>query len=168
MVHTAHEQERGIGPTVRGHPQGKFVSIAMIKAIHSLIFLSMAASILYTLYSGVTGRISRLSGASIAAVLGEGLVLLLNNMRCPLTDLVEELGSEHGSVSDIFLPKWFAERIPVLFTPPFAVGVALIGIRRARQQPIVARLSTIIAGLFLVVPWLLRMDHPRTRNAKAA
>jgi hypothetical protein len=127
----------------------------------------MAASILYTLYSGLTGRISRLTVVSIASVIGEGLVLLLNNMRCPLTDLVEDLGSDHGSVSDIFLPKWFADRIPVLFTPPFAVGLALVGVRRARRQPVLAVMSTALAGLFLAVPWLLRMDHPRSRKAKA-
>lgn len=139
-------------------------SIVMIKAVHSFIFLSMAAAILHTLYAGLTNRVSRLTMASMAAVVGESVVLLTNNMRCPLTDMVEDRGSEHGSVSDIFLPRWFADRIPVLFTPPFAVGLALIGIRRARRHPVAGAVSPIIAGLFLVVPWLLHMDHPRPRE----
>jgi hypothetical protein len=83
-----------------------------------------------------------------------------------LTDLVEDLGSQHGSVSDIFLPTWFADRIPVLFTPPFAVGLAAVGMRRWRRQPAVAATLAIIAGLFLAVPWLLRMDRPRARKRK--
>jgi hypothetical protein len=140
----------------------------MIKAVHSLIFLGMAASILYTFYSGLTGRISRLTGMSIVSVIGEGLVLLLNHMRCPLTDLVENLGTEHGSVSDIFLPEWFAERIPVLFTPPFAVGVAAIAVRRVRRQPVVATMLAAVAGLFLVVPWLPPLYRTRSRPRAAA
>lgn len=131
-------------------------SITVIKAVHSVIFLSMAASILYTLYSGLTGRISRLTGLSIGAVVGEGGIFLLNQGRCPLTDLVEDLGSEHGSVSDIFLPRWFAQRIPVLFTPPFAVGLAGIAVRRARRQPLTASLSGVVALLFLIGPWVFR------------
>ena len=136
-------------------------TINAIKVVHSLIFLSMAASILYTLYSGLTGRITRLTMMAIGAVSVEGLVLLLNNMRCPLTDLVEDLGSDHGSVSDIFLPVWFAERIPVLFTPPFAIGLASIGIRRVRRQPVVAAICEIVAALFLTIPWLLQWKERR-------
>lgn len=143
-------------------PQRTTTLITTVKSLHSLIFLSMAASILYTLYSGLTGRVSRLTIVSISAVMGESAVFLTNEGRCPLTDLVEDLGSDHGSVSDIFLPKWFAQRIPILFTPPFAIGLAAIGIRRARRQPAVAAMSGIIAGLFLAVPWIFK---PKKRQA---
>lgn len=145
---------------------GSPTRIAVIKATHSLIFLSMAASILYTLYSGFTGRISRKTRVAAASVIGEGAVLLLNNGRCPLTDMVEDLGSAHGSVSDIFLPRAIAERIPVLFTPPFAIGLLAISLRRARQQPALAALSGIVAALFLVVPWLFWPDFGRPRQRK--
>lgn len=154
--------------TVRTARRDPTASIVAIKVVHSLIFLSMAAAILHTLYSGLTNRISRLTTMSIAVVIGEGVVLLANNGRCPLTDVVEDLGSDHGSVSDIFLPAWFAQRIPVLFTPPFAVGLAAIGIRRRHTQPAVAAISTLVAGLFLAVPWFLRLDHPRSRKGTAA
>lgn len=127
-------------------------SITVIKAVHSLIFLNMAASILYTLYSGLTNRVTRLTGFSIAAVIGEGIVLLSNEGRCPLTDMVEGLGADHGSVSDIFLPKPVADRIPVLFTPPFAVGLAAIGARRIRRQPVVGALCGVVACLFVAIP----------------
>ena len=151
--------------TSRGDPHRTAASIAMVKSIHSLILLGLAAAILHTLYSGLANRMSKLTTVSIAAVIGEGTVLLANNGRCPLTDVVEDLGSDHGSVSDIFLPKWFAERIPVLFTPPFAIGLGAIGIHRRHSHPALAVLATIGAGLFLAVPWVLRLDHPRTRRA---
>jgi hypothetical protein len=139
-------------------------AITMIKAIHSLIFLGMAAAILYTFYSGMTNRISRLTTLSIAAVSGEGLVFLMNNGRCPLTDLTENLGSEHGSVSDIFLPGWFVERIPILFSPLFAIGLTAIGVRGARRQPAGSVLSILFAILFVAAPWHFRAKERRARR----
>lgn len=64
------------------------------------------AAVLQCLYSSFTNRISRLMWISMAAVAGEGPVPVLNAMRCPLTDLVEDFDSSHGSVSDNFLPSW--------------------------------------------------------------
>ncbi|HEX6508364.1 MAG TPA: hypothetical protein VF221_12090 [Chloroflexota bacterium] len=142
--------------SIRRDPDQATTSIAVIKAVHSLIFLSMVACILYTVYSGLTGRFSRRTKVSIAAVIGEGLVFVMNDGRCPLTDLTEELGAEHGSVSDIFLPAWFAERIPVLFSPLFGIGLAAIGVRRARRQPAGAAAAMTAAALFLIVPWFYR------------
>jgi hypothetical protein len=137
-------------------------TITVVKGVHSAIFLSMAVSILYTFYSGLTGRTSRLTWVCASAVVGEGTIFLLNQGRCPLTDLVEDLGSERGSVSDIFLPRWFAQRIPILFTPPFALGLAGITVRSARGQPLTAGLSGVGALLFLLGPWAFR---PKPRRA---
>jgi hypothetical protein len=159
----AGNQARGwdsrIVRSIRHDPQRVTASITLIKVAHSLIFVSMAASILYTFYSGLTNRISRLTTMSIAAVIGEGLIFLMHKGRCPLTDLVEDLGSEHGSVSDIFLPTRFAARIPILFSPLFAIGLAAIGARRVRRQPVVATLSATVAALFLAIPWLFQLKE---------
>jgi hypothetical protein len=103
-------------------------AIAAVKAVHSVIFLGMAACVLDTLYAGITGRVSALTAISIAVILVEGVILLLNHGRCPLTDLVEHLGSEHGSVSDIFLPAWFTPHIPAVFSTLFAIGLVGIGL----------------------------------------
>jgi hypothetical protein len=153
--------ESSVIRSLRRIPQRALAPVTVIKVVHSLVFLSMAASILYTLYSGLTNRISRLTTVSVAAVVGEGLVFLLNKGRCLLTDLTEKLGSEHGSVSDIFLPAWFAERIPILFSPLFAIGLAALGVRRARRQPILAAISAIAAAAFLAVPWMFRLKERR-------
>lgn len=87
-------------------------AIWAIKLLHTVIFVLMSCGILYTTYSGLRNRVTRLTVLSYLAVLGEGLVLALNHRRCPMTDVVEDLGAEHGSVSDIFLPDWAARRIP--------------------------------------------------------
>ena len=41
-------------------------------------------------------------------IAAESLVFVANGFRCPLTDVAESLGAEHGSVTDIYLPAWFA------------------------------------------------------------
>jgi hypothetical protein len=57
-------------------------------------------------------------------------VFVANRGRCPLTGLVEDLGGEHGQVSDIFLPRWCADRIPQLCTPPLVVGLLALLFKR--------------------------------------
>ena len=111
-------------------PRRSAVAIVLVKSVHNVIFLGMAFCVFHTLYAGLTGRISALTMVSIAVIIFEGLVLLVNHGRCPLTDLAESLGSEHGSVSDIFLPAWFTPHIPVVFSTLFAIGLAGIGLHR--------------------------------------
>jgi hypothetical protein len=105
-------------------------AIVGIKLLHSGIFLLNTAAILHTFVAGVAGRPSRWTGAALAVALAEVGVFLANRGRCPLTDLVEYLGAEHGRVSDIFLPRWFADRIPQLCAPLLFIGVLGLVCRR--------------------------------------
>ncbi len=111
-------------------PQRGTAAINLIKSVHTLIFTGMGSCVLCILYSGLTGRTSRLTKASIVAVLAESLIFFGNGQRCPLTDLAEELGSEHGSVGDIFLPDWFARRIPVVSSTLVVIGLVGMGLHR--------------------------------------
>jgi hypothetical protein len=115
-------------------PTRSVLAVTTVKSVHSLIFLAEAFCALYVLYSGLADRASALTKLSIAVMVGEGLVLLSNGGRCPLTDLAEELGSEHGSVSDIFLPDCFASRVPVVFSTPLVIGIAMLGLRRLARS----------------------------------
>jgi hypothetical protein len=115
-------------------PDRSALAVTVVKSVHGLIFLAEAYCALYVLYSGLSDRVSALTKLSMAVMVGEGLVLLSNGGRCPLTDLAEELGSEHGSVSDIFLPGWFAARVPVVFSTPLAIGIAMLGLRRLARS----------------------------------
>jgi hypothetical protein len=112
-------------------PSWRRTAIAGIKLVHSAIFLVNAASVLHVFWVGVLGRPTRWTGFALAAALGETTVFLANRGRCPLTGLVETLGAESGRVSDIFLPRWFADRIPLVFGPPLAVGLVALAWRRS-------------------------------------
>jgi hypothetical protein len=105
-------------------------AIILIKSVHTLIFAGMGPCVLCILYAGLTGRNSRLTKISIGAVLVESLIFFGNGQRCPLTDLAEGLGSEHGSVGDIFLPDRFARRIPVISSTLVIIGLVGMGLHR--------------------------------------
>jgi hypothetical protein len=102
------------------------LAINVIKSVHTLIFVGMGFCVLYILYSGLTGRVSRLTKVSFTVVSGEALIFFGNGQRCPLSDLAEDLGSAHGTVGDIFLPDWLARRIPQISSTLLAVS--LIGL----------------------------------------
>jgi hypothetical protein len=102
-------------------------AIAAIKLVHSAIFLLNSAAILHIFVAGVRDRPSRWTPAALAVAFSEVAVFVANRGRCPLTDLVESLGTERGRVSDIFLPRWFADRIPQLCGTPLLIGV--LGLR---------------------------------------
>ena len=106
------------------------VSIVAIKAIHSGIFLLNAASVLHIFWVGVLNRRSRWTRVALFAAVGESMVFLMNRGRCPLTRLVETMGAENGRVSDIFLPRWLADRIPQLFGPPLVIGLLALAYQR--------------------------------------
>jgi hypothetical protein len=105
-------------------------AIVAIKLIHSLIFLLNSAAIVHIFVVGIRNRPSRWTRPALAVSLAEVAVFVANRRRCPLTDLVEHLGSENGRVSDIFLPRWLADRIPQLCGPPLLVGVLALAWRR--------------------------------------
>jgi hypothetical protein len=109
-------------------------TIAAIKAFHSGAFLVLGGSLLHVTYSCVRGRISHRTWISIVAVAGESAVIIANSGRCPLTSVVEDLGSEHGSVSDIFLPDWVARNIPHVSSALLGVAIISLAVRRMLKE----------------------------------
>jgi len=88
-----------------------------VKTVHTLAWLSIESCVLYVLYAGFAGRSNRRAGFAAAVVAGETLVFAANGFRCPLTEVAERYGAEKGSVTDIYLPKWFAHNLPAIHTP---------------------------------------------------
>ncbi len=65
----------------------------------------------------------------------ECLIFAANGFRCPSTDVAESLGAEGGSVTDIYLPQWFAHDLPAIHVPLILLAVYPHGrnIRRRRS-----------------------------------
>lgn len=77
---------------------------------------------MYVLYAGFAGRSDRRAGIAAGVVAAETLIFAGNGCRCPLTQVAERLGTEHGSVTDIYLPRWFARNLPAIHVP--LIGLA--------------------------------------------
>lgn len=100
-----------------------------VKLLHTAIFVVLSACVLYVLYSGATARVTTWTWIAVAAIVVEGLALATSGGRCPLTRLAERMGATDGSVADLFLPKWFADRIFPICGTAFLIGCALLAVR---------------------------------------
>jgi hypothetical protein len=89
-------------------------ALAVIKGIHTLIFASVFAAVVLTLWDGARGRPGRRTAMAGSVVLAESALYASNNQVCPLTPLAEEFGAARGSVADMFLPAAVARQIPLV------------------------------------------------------
>lgn len=99
--------------------------LVAVRLLHTAIFLVMAASVFYILYSGIVGASGRLFNIALCLLSVEGLVFFCNGAHCPLTGWAQTLGASKGYVFDTFFPeKWTRYTFPV-FTSLLALGLVL-------------------------------------------
>ena len=79
----------------------------------------------YLLYAGFARRSDRRAAVAAAVVTGESLLFAANGWRCPLTQVAERLGAERGSVTDLYLPAWFARNLPAIHVPLMTLAAVL-------------------------------------------
>jgi hypothetical protein len=118
-------------------PGSNRVLLNAIKAIHTVVWFSIEEAMLYVLYAGFTRRSDRRAAMAAGLVAGECLVFAANGFRCPLTAVAESLGAKDGSVTDIFLPTWFAKRLPAIHVPLIALA-GYLHVRNLRDRRQVA------------------------------
>lgn len=109
------------------------LALTAIKAVHTVIFASIATLVAAVAWDGVRGRPHRRTAFAAAVAIAESAIYASNNRVCPLTPLAEELGAENGSVTDIFLPEPISRLIPAVAGSALGVGVAL-NVRALRRE----------------------------------
>lgn len=97
-----------------------------IKVLHTVIWAFFVLTILYILYAGIMDRIGTLLWISIALIVVEGFILLINGGKCPLTLLGEEYTEQTDVGFDIFLSKWVAKNNKTIFTTIYFIGVVIV------------------------------------------
>jgi polyferredoxin len=112
---------------VRGIPVR--LTFLHIKAVHTVVFVVLSACVLCVLYSSVADRITNWTWIAVSLVVVESVVLVSCGWTCPLTILAERMGARRGAVTDLFLPKWFADRIFPICGTTFLVGIILLALR---------------------------------------
>lgn len=102
------------------------ITIFRIKLVHTIIFWILSLCTVYALFSGLADRITFWTWIAVGLRLIESLVLVVSGWTCPLTILAERQGALRGSVTDIFLPKWLADRIFPICGTMYGVALVLI------------------------------------------
>jgi hypothetical protein len=118
---SAHEVEPA---ELLGHADGW---VAVVKVIHTAAWFSIESCVAYLLYAGLSGRTDRRAAIAAGVVFGESALFAANRFRCPLTELAQSLGAESGSVTELYLPKWFAHNLPAIHVPLLVLVVFLHG-----------------------------------------
>ena len=101
------------------------VLLKAVKTFHTFAWFTIEACMVYVLYAGVRGRTDRKVGLAAGVVTAETLVFAANGFHCPLTAVAKDLGDATGSVTDIYLPKWFARNLPAIHVPLILLAVFL-------------------------------------------
>lgn len=109
-----------------GNPDSKNRYLFKIKLVHTIIWFFFVVTILYIMYAGITDNIGILVWIAISLIIIEGVVLLINGWRCPLTLLGQKYTDNTDIGFDIFLPKWLAKNNKAIFTTIYSLGVALV------------------------------------------
>jgi hypothetical protein len=105
----------------QSHP----LAVAVVKGVHTAIFVVELSSIVWLVISGLLGRRDRSVAVASGLVAIEAAVFVANDGVCPLTPLTERLGATRGSVSDIFLPAAVARTIPIWSSALLVIGALL-------------------------------------------
>jgi hypothetical protein len=121
------KRQRAGAPMHAPRSAGARPALQVIKATHTLAWFSIEYCVVYVLYAGLANRTDRRAAIAGAVVAGESLVFAANGFRCPLTNVAEALGAERGSITDIYLPAWFARNLPAIHVPVLVLAVFLHG-----------------------------------------
>lgn len=100
--------------------------LAIIRAVHTFIYVVMAATTLFVLTAGLAGIRGPIVWVALSLVAAEGVVFLGNGMRCRLTTLAKKYGDPTGHVGDTLFPEACTRYTFRTFGAMYVVGAVLI------------------------------------------
>jgi|SRR6185436_12135369 len=103
-------------------------SLRAVKLLHTVIWAFFVACILAIPLCTALSRF-RLAAIFVGIVALEVAVLLLNGMRCPLTDVASRYTSERQANFDIYLPEWLARNNKAIFGTLYVAAVVFLLVR---------------------------------------
>jgi len=102
------------------------LKLTAVRALHTAIYLVMAAAVLFILFAGAFKERGVLLVVSLVLIGLETVVFVGNGMRCPLTDVAKRLGAEKGWAFDTFLPERWTRYTFRFFGTLLLVGILLL------------------------------------------
>ena len=103
--------------------------LALVRLVHTAIYLVMVAAILVLLAAGIGGYAGIWLWISLGLLVGESVVFLGNGMKCPLTAVAVRYGAEKGYAFDTFLPERWTRYTFRFFGSLMMLGLLLLVLR---------------------------------------
>jgi LPS O-antigen subunit length determinant protein (WzzB/FepE family) len=103
--------------------------LALVRTVHTAIYIVMVAAIAVLLYAGATGYVGAWLWVALALLAAESVVFLGNGMKCPLTALAVRYGAQSGYAFDTFLPEQITRHTFRFFGSLLVVGLAILALR---------------------------------------
>lgn len=98
--------------------------LALVRGVHTAIYVVMAGSVFAVLYAGVFGAHGHWLWVAVGLVIIETLVFVASGMKCPLTAIATKYGAKPGA--DTFMPERFTRHTLTIFGPLIVIGLALV------------------------------------------
>ena len=99
-----------------------------VKFIHAILFWFMVFCLFYILYAAATRTYDWTLLTAGGVIIIEGLAIVLNYGRCPLTTLAEKYGAKNGAVTHLFMPKWLSRYVFKFSAVLFSVEIVWVGL----------------------------------------
>ena len=103
--------------------------LALIRLVHTVIYVVMAVSTFMLLYYGVSGAQGPLLWVVVALLGVETIVFVGSGMKCPSTALAVKCGARKGYVFDTFLPERITKYTFRFFGTTMCVALVLLVLR---------------------------------------
>lgn len=102
--------------------------LTLVKLVHTIVWAFFVACIVAV---PVLGHLERFAASAFCGVLVllEVIVLVVNGLRCPLTDIARRYTQDSRDNFDIYLPEWVARHNKSIFGVLFVTGVVYAAIR---------------------------------------
>jgi hypothetical protein len=102
-----------------------------VKIAHTIVWALLVACIAGIPVSAWQRRFAW-TGALIGIIVVEGIVLVANGWRCPLTDIAARYTDDRRDNFDIYLPLWLARHNKAIFTTIFVFAVMFSALQCAK------------------------------------
>jgi hypothetical protein len=96
-------------------------ALRTVKVVHTIVWIFFVGCIVAIPILGVMGQY-RLALVFIGVVLVEVLILVVNQLRCPLTGVAARYTDDRRDNFDIYLPLWVARYNKLIFGLLFLFG----------------------------------------------
>jgi hypothetical protein len=108
------------------HAMTDSLKLAIVRLIHSAIYIVMAGATLVLVYAGFTGASGLWLWIAMALLAVESVIFAANGMKCPLTAVAVRYGAEKGFAFDALLPERLTRHTFQFFGSLMVLGLLLL------------------------------------------